>query len=151
PRRLARRRSRGFARGGAPADRGGLDGRGDGGLPAPLPLPARTRRPERARALRGAAPPARPDRQGLRRGPGSRPGRSPVGRTVRAEPGPSRPAAPSQGEPMGTMHEVDYEILGDDMQFVKIELDPGEAAIGEAGAMMYLEEGIEVQTIFGDG
>jgi len=49
------------------------------------------------------------------------------------------------------MHEVDYEILGDDMQFVKIELDPGEAAIGEAGAMMYMEEGIEVQTIFGDG
>jgi uncharacterized protein (TIGR00266 family) len=49
------------------------------------------------------------------------------------------------------MHEVEYQILGDDMQFVKIELDPGEAAIGEAGAMMYLEEGIEVQTIFGDG
>jgi uncharacterized protein (TIGR00266 family) len=49
------------------------------------------------------------------------------------------------------MHEVDYEILGDDMQFVKIELDPGEAAIGEAGAMMYMEDGIEVQTIFGDG
>jgi len=52
---------------------------------------------------------------------------------------------------MPSMHEVDYEILGDDMQFVKIELDPGEAAIGEAGAMMYMEDGIEVQTIFGDG
>ena len=52
---------------------------------------------------------------------------------------------------MPNMHEVDYEILGDDMQFVKIELDPGEAAIGEAGAMMYIEDGIEVQTIFGDG
>lgn len=52
---------------------------------------------------------------------------------------------------MPNMHEVDYEILGDDMQFVKIELDPGEAAIGEAGAMMYMEDGIEVQTIFGDG
>ena len=52
---------------------------------------------------------------------------------------------------MASMHEVDYQILGDDMQFVKIELDPGEAAIGEAGAMMYLEDGIEVQTIFGDG
>jgi uncharacterized protein (TIGR00266 family) len=52
---------------------------------------------------------------------------------------------------MPSMHEVDYQILGDDMQFVKIELDPGEAAIGEAGAMMYMEDGIEVQTIFGDG
>ncbi len=52
---------------------------------------------------------------------------------------------------MATMHEIDYEILGDDMQFVKIELDPSEAVIGEAGAMMYLEDGITLQTIFGDG
>jgi uncharacterized protein (TIGR00266 family) len=52
---------------------------------------------------------------------------------------------------MPSMHEVEYEILGDDMQFVKIELDPDEAAIGEAGAMMYMEDGIEVQTVFGDG
>jgi len=52
---------------------------------------------------------------------------------------------------MPTMHEIDYEILGDDMQFVKIELDPGEAAVGEAGAMMYVEDGIALQTIFGDG
>ena len=52
---------------------------------------------------------------------------------------------------MPTMHEVDYEILGDDMQFVRIILDPGEAAIAEAGAMMYLEQGIEMDTIFGDG
>ena len=52
---------------------------------------------------------------------------------------------------MPTMHEVDYEILGDDMQFVKIELDPGEAVVGEAGAMMYIEDGIAFQTIFGDG
>lgn len=52
---------------------------------------------------------------------------------------------------MATMHEVDYEILGDDMQFVRVILDPGEAAIAEAGAMMYLEDGIEMDTIFGDG
>ena len=52
---------------------------------------------------------------------------------------------------MATMHEVDYEILGDDMQFVKVELDPSEAVIGEAGAMMYIEDGIQMQTIFGDG
>ena len=52
---------------------------------------------------------------------------------------------------MPAMHEVDYEIVGDDLQFVKIELDPGEAALAEAGAMMYIEDGIEMQTIFGDG
>ncbi|HEU4334735.1 MAG TPA: TIGR00266 family protein [Candidatus Eisenbacteria bacterium] len=52
---------------------------------------------------------------------------------------------------MATMHEVDYEILGDDMQFVRVILDPGEAAIAEAGGMMYLEQGIEMDTIFGDG
>jgi uncharacterized protein (TIGR00266 family) len=52
---------------------------------------------------------------------------------------------------MSTMHEVDYEIIGDDLQFVKIELDPNEAVVGEAGAMMYIEDGIQMQTIFGDG
>ena len=52
---------------------------------------------------------------------------------------------------MATMHEVDYEILGEDLQYVRVELDPGEAVVGEAGAMMYLEDGIQMQTIFGDG
>jgi uncharacterized protein (TIGR00266 family) len=52
---------------------------------------------------------------------------------------------------MTLMHEVDYEILGDDLQFVKIELDPGEAAVAEAGSMMYCEDGIALDTIFGDG
>ncbi len=52
---------------------------------------------------------------------------------------------------MTRMHDVDFEILGDDMQFVTIELDPGEAAIAEAGAMMYMDDGIEMETIFGDG
>jgi len=49
------------------------------------------------------------------------------------------------------MHEVDYEIVGDDLQFVKIELDPHEAAVAEAGMMMYIEDGIEMNTVFGDG
>jgi uncharacterized protein (TIGR00266 family) len=49
------------------------------------------------------------------------------------------------------MHEVDFEIHGDDLQFVEVELDPQEAAIAEAGAMMYMEDGIEMETIFGDG
>jgi uncharacterized protein (TIGR00266 family) len=52
---------------------------------------------------------------------------------------------------MAQMHEVDYEIFGDDMQYVEVELDPQEAALAEAGGLMYMEDGIEVQTIFGDG
>ncbi len=52
---------------------------------------------------------------------------------------------------MPAMHEIDYKIHGDDMQFVEVELDPNEAALAEAGGMMYMEDGIEMQTIFGDG
>jgi uncharacterized protein (TIGR00266 family) len=52
---------------------------------------------------------------------------------------------------MAAMHEIDYQILGDDMQFVEVELDPGEATVAEAGGMMYMEDGIEMETIFGDG
>src|SRR6058998_4372437 len=50
-----------------------------------------------------------------------------------------------------TMHEIDYRIVGDDMQFVEIELDPMEAVVAEAGAMMFMDDGIEMETIFGDG
>ncbi|MCB1981273.1 MAG: TIGR00266 family protein, partial [Rhodoferax sp.] len=49
------------------------------------------------------------------------------------------------------MDVVDYEIRGEEMQFVEIELDPGEAAIGEAGSMMFMETGVAMDTIFGDG
>ena len=49
------------------------------------------------------------------------------------------------------MDVIDYKIYGAEMQFVEIELDPGEAAIGEAGSMMYMEDGIQMDTIFGDG
>ncbi len=49
------------------------------------------------------------------------------------------------------MDMIDYEIFGRDMQYVEIELDPGEAAIGEAGAMMMMEDGIQMETVFGDG
>jgi len=49
------------------------------------------------------------------------------------------------------MDVVDYEIFGTDMQYVEVELDPGEAAVGEAGAMMYMQAGIEMDTVFGDG
>jgi len=52
---------------------------------------------------------------------------------------------------MSTMHEIDYKIFGDDMQYVEVELDPLEAAVAEAGGMMYMEDGIMMETIFGDG
>ncbi len=48
-------------------------------------------------------------------------------------------------------HEVDYEILGNSMQIVGVELDPGEAVIAEAGAMTYKEDGITFETKMGDG
>ena len=49
------------------------------------------------------------------------------------------------------MHEIEYKVFGDDMQFVEVELDPGEATVAEAGGMMYMDDGIEMETIFGDG
>ena len=49
------------------------------------------------------------------------------------------------------MDVVDFEIFGHEMQYVEVELDPGEAAVGEAGGMMYMQDGIEMDTIFGDG
>lgn len=50
-----------------------------------------------------------------------------------------------------SMDVVDYEIKGNEMQFVEVELDPGEAAIGEAGSMMFMDAGIDMDTVFGDG
>jgi uncharacterized protein (TIGR00266 family) len=52
---------------------------------------------------------------------------------------------------MTGMHEIDYKIFGEDLQFVEIELDPNEATVAEAGGMMYMDDGIEMETIFGDG
>jgi len=48
-------------------------------------------------------------------------------------------------------HEVDYEIIGDDIQIVEIELDPGETVIAEAGAMNYMDDGISFEAKMGDG
>ncbi len=50
-----------------------------------------------------------------------------------------------------TADEIDFKIVGTDTQFVEIELDPGESAVAEAGAMMYKAPSIEMQTVFGDG
>ncbi len=48
-------------------------------------------------------------------------------------------------------HEVDYEIFGDDMQMVEVELDPGETVIAEAGVMNYMEDGVTFEAHLGDG
>ena len=48
-------------------------------------------------------------------------------------------------------HEVDYRIIGDDMQIVEVELDPGETVVAEAGAMNYMEDGITFEARMGDG
>jgi uncharacterized protein (TIGR00266 family) len=50
-----------------------------------------------------------------------------------------------------SMDVVDFEIKGSEMQFVEVELDPGEAAIGEAGSMMFMDAGIGMDSVFGDG
>jgi uncharacterized protein (TIGR00266 family) len=49
------------------------------------------------------------------------------------------------------MDVIDYKIFGAEMQFVEVELDPREAMVGEAGSLMFMEEGIDMDTVFGDG
>ncbi len=48
-------------------------------------------------------------------------------------------------------HDIDFKIFGEEMQFVEVELDPGESAVAEAGSMMYKDASVEMETIFGDG
>src|SRR5262249_57041967 len=100
----------------------------DGDLSAAIPVPAGARGPRRARPLRGAGPAPRADRELV---------------------DPTRVRWKERSMP--TMHAVDYQILGDDMQYVRVELDPQEAVVAEAGAMMYIEDGIAMDTVFGDG
>jgi uncharacterized protein (TIGR00266 family) len=52
---------------------------------------------------------------------------------------------------MRRCHEVDYQIVGDDMQMVVVELDPGDTVVAEAGAMNYMEDGITFEARMGDG
>jgi uncharacterized protein (TIGR00266 family) len=53
--------------------------------------------------------------------------------------------------PVTVMHEIEYKLHGDDMQFVEIDLDPQEAVVAEAGGMMFMDDGIAMETVFGDG
>ena len=50
-----------------------------------------------------------------------------------------------------SVHEIDYQIFGEEMQYVSVELDPQETAIAEPGAFLMMEDGIQMETIFGDG
>jgi uncharacterized protein (TIGR00266 family) len=64
--------------------------------------------------------------------------------------------APAGPPPLGSLpgrraHDIDFKIFGEDMQFVEVELDPGESAVAEAGALMYMTSGIQMETVFGDG
>jgi uncharacterized protein (TIGR00266 family) len=52
---------------------------------------------------------------------------------------------------MSSAHEIDYKIGGEDIQYVEIELDPGESVVSEAGAMMYKSPHIDMDAVFGDG
>jgi len=61
---------------------------------------------------------------------------------------PPAPPPPPSGQ---KAHEVDFEVGGEDLQYVVVELDPGETVVAEAGGMMYMEPGIEMETLFGDG
>jgi len=77
---------------------------------------------------------------------------------AQAQPGLFRDSAPPPPMPAGgpppmpmKSHDVDYEILGNEMQIVEIELDPGETVIAEAGGMNYMDDGIVFETKMGDG
>ncbi|PIE66657.1 MAG: TIGR00266 family protein [Deltaproteobacteria bacterium] len=61
------------------------------------------------------------------------------------------PAPPSMAGNKAGADEIDYKIIGAEMQFVEVELDPGESAVAEAGAMMYKDSTIAMETVFGDG
>ncbi|MBW2087468.1 MAG: TIGR00266 family protein [Deltaproteobacteria bacterium] len=58
------------------------------------------------------------------------------------------PGAPPSAR--STADEIDFKIMGSEMQFVEVELDPGESAVAEAGAMMYKDSSIAMETVFGD-
>jgi uncharacterized protein (TIGR00266 family) len=69
-----------------------------------------------------------------------------LGGVVGQLPATTPPAAPGR-----RAHDIDFVIHGNEMQFVELELDPGEAAIAEAGSLMYMTNAIQMETIFGDG
>ena len=67
-----------------------------------------------------------------------------------ATPPPHLPPLPGAGGRRGA-DEIDFRIVGHEMQFVEVELDPGESAIAEAGALMFKDSAVQMDTVFGDG
>lgn len=65
--------------------------------------------------------------------------------------GPPPPPPPPPGPAPVVADQIDFEVFGNEMQYVEIVLDPGEAAIAEAGAFFYMDPGIRMETVFGDG
>jgi uncharacterized protein (TIGR00266 family) len=65
--------------------------------------------------------------------------------------GAARSASAPPPPPGRAAHDIDFRIEGVEMQFVEVELDPGESAVAEAGTFMYMTPGIEMETVFGDG
>jgi uncharacterized protein (TIGR00266 family) len=63
----------------------------------------------------------------------------------------TRAAAAPPPVPGRRAHEIESKIYGEDLQFVEIDLDPGESVVAEAGSMMYMTQGVEMETVFGDG
>ena len=63
----------------------------------------------------------------------------------------ARSASAPPPPPGRAAHDIDFRIEGVEMQFVEVELDPGESAVAEAGTFMYMTPGIEMETVFGDG
>ena len=71
---------------------------------------------------------------------------------LRAESAPGQmtvPPPPTAGAQRSD--QIDYRIIGGDMQFVEVELDPGESAVAEAGTLMYKDSAVRMETVFGDG
>jgi uncharacterized protein (TIGR00266 family) len=74
--------------------------------------------------------------------------KSASGATTGQAPGATFTPPPAPGR---RAHDIDFVVHGNEMQFVEVELDPGEGAVAEAGTMMYMTQGIAMETIFGDG
>ena len=83
-------------------------------------------------------------------------GWKPISEVVELAPSSGTSAIPTETPPpvatatMQRSDDVDYRIVGNDMQFVEVELDPGESVVAEAGALMYKDAAVELSTVFGD-
>jgi uncharacterized protein (TIGR00266 family) len=74
----------------------------------------------------------------------------PISRVAELNPS-ARPGAAPPPPTGGRADEIEFKVMGTEMQFVEVELDPGESAVAEAGAMMYKDAPVHMETIFGDG